>query len=96
MAGEELFTMDPIAALSTALGISRQLALIILLVIGVWSLIWKGFALWKAAKKDHNIAFIIILIANTIGIIEILYIYLFSEMKFFNKKSNTNKKSKKK
>ena len=23
----------------------------LLVVIGIWSLIWKGFALWKAGKK---------------------------------------------
>ena len=40
----------------------------------IWSLIWKGIALWKAAKKNHPIWFGILLIANTLGILEILYI----------------------
>ena len=52
-----------------------------LLVISIWTLIWKGLALWKAAKNNHKIWFIVILIVNTVGILEILYIYVFSEMK---------------
>jgi hypothetical protein len=45
-------------------------------------LVWKGFALWKASKKDHKIWFVAILILNTVGILEILYIYVFSKMNF--------------
>jgi hypothetical protein len=47
----------------------------------VWTLVWKGLALWKAARKNHSIWFIALLILNTIGILEILYIYVFSEPK---------------
>ena len=43
----------------------------------VWSLIWKGFALWKAAAKNNSkIWFIILLIVNSFGILDIIY-YLF-------------------
>ena len=47
----------------------------------VWSLIWKGMALWKAAKLDSRNWFIAILIINTFGILDILYIYVFSKKK---------------
>lgn len=53
-------------------------SLIIILII--WSLIWKGFALWKAAKNHSKAWFIVLLIINTMGILEILYIFLFSKM----------------
>lgn len=46
----------------------------------VWSIIWKGIALWKAARLTHKWWFIIMLIVNTAGILEILYIYVFSKM----------------
>jgi hypothetical protein len=96
MAGEELFSADPTTILASTFGLSKEVAIVIFLVIGVWSLIWKGLALWKAARKPHKIWFVFLLIVNTIGILEILYIYIFSEMKF-SKKSNkeNNKKSKK-
>ncbi len=53
--------------------------LFILLII--WSLIWKGIALWKAARNGHQGWFIVMLIVNTVGILEIIYIYGFSKKK---------------
>jgi hypothetical protein len=47
----------------------------------IWSAVWKGFALWKAAKKDSKYWFIALLVVNTLGILEILYLFVFSEMK---------------
>ncbi len=45
----------------------------------IWSLIWKGFALWKSARNNSQAWFIVLLIVNTLGILEILYIFLFSK-----------------
>jgi len=42
----------------------------------VWSLIWKGFALWKSAELRQKYWFIALLILNTFGILEIIYIFL--------------------
>jgi len=44
-----------------------------------WVLPWKGIALWKAAKKGHKKWFIAILILNTLAILEIIYIFIFSK-----------------
>ena len=41
----------------------------------LWSIPWKGFALWKAARLSHKKWFIILLLANTAGILEIFYLY---------------------
>lgn len=41
----------------------------------IWTTIWKGIALWKAAKRDDQAWFVIMLIVNTLGILEIIYIY---------------------
>jgi hypothetical protein len=46
----------------------------------IWTLIWKGMALWKAAKQGSKVWFVVLLIVNTVGILEILYIYVFSKM----------------
>lgn len=43
------------------------------LLIG-WTVVWKGLALWKAGRLSHKIWFIIILVANTFGILEIIYL----------------------
>ena len=61
-----------------------------LLPLVVWSLIWKGWALWKAAKNDSKPWFIALLILNTAGILDILYIFLFGK-----KSANNNKKRRK-
>ena len=45
----------------------------------VWSIFWKGWALWKAAHREDKKWFIALLVINTGGILEILYIYVFSE-----------------
>ena len=79
--------LQPIA---DALGVSVQVAFAIMIVVSVWALVWKGLALWKSSKKDHKIWFIILLVVNTVGILEILYIYVFSKMNF--KKEKTEKK----
>ncbi|MDQ5883330.1 MAG: hypothetical protein QG654_243 [Patescibacteria group bacterium] len=44
-------------------------------LIIIWSLIWKGLALWKAARNGSKSWFIILLVLNTLGILEIIYIF---------------------
>lgn len=87
MAGEEITSqitqISPyMQQLSDMLGVSGQVALAIIIIISIWSLIWKGLALWKSSKKNHKVWFVIILVLNTIGILEILYFYIFSKMNF--------------
>jgi len=67
----------------------------ILAIVVIWTLIWKGLALWKAAHKNHKIWFVGILVLNTMGILEILYIFLFSKLDF-NKTEKEASKTKKK
>lgn len=50
----------------------------IIMTILVWTLPWKGFALWKSARKGHLGWFIVLLIINTLGILDILYIFVIS------------------
>lgn len=49
------------------------------LLVVLWSLIWKGLALWKAAHEESKIWFAVLLVINTLGILEILYLYVFSK-----------------
>lgn len=52
-----------------------------LILILVWSLAWKGLALWHAARRGQKKWFIPLLVINTAGILEILYLYVFSAKK---------------
>ncbi len=47
----------------------------------VWTLAWKGVALWKSARNGQKKWFIACLILNTLGILEIVYIFYFSKSK---------------
>ena len=46
----------------------------VLLGIGIWEVVWKGLALWKASKTGQKGFFISILIFNTIGLLPISYL----------------------
>ena len=61
-------------------------------VIMIWSYVWKLLALWKSARKGSLAWFAILALVNTVGILEILYIFVFSEMKWLNSKSKSRKK----
>ncbi len=52
---------------------------IIILVLAAWTLYWKYRALWHAAKHEHKVWFVVLLLVNTLGILEILYLYVFSK-----------------
>jgi hypothetical protein len=56
----------------------------VLLAIIAWVLPWKGVALWKAAKNNHKKWFIVILIFNTLALLEIIYIFYFAKKKEIN------------
>jgi len=60
---------------------------VIFFVLVVWSLLWKGLALWRAAKKDDKAWYVILLVINTVGILEIIYLYFVSPVDKSDKKS---------
>jgi len=50
-------------------------------LLALWVLPWKGVALWKAARREEKWWFIALLVLNTVAILEILYIFVFSQKK---------------
>jgi methionyl-tRNA synthetase len=52
--------------------------IVLLIPVIIWSLVWKGVALWKAARNGHTAWFVALLILNTVGLLEIIYIVFFS------------------
>jgi len=49
------------------------------IMLMAWSLVWKGLALWKSARREDKKWFIALLLINTVGILEILYVHVFSK-----------------
>ncbi len=41
----------------------------------LWSSVWKAIALWKAARRGDTAWYVIMLLLNTVGILEIIYIF---------------------
>jgi len=44
-------------------------------LLGIWALVWKGLALWKAAGNKSKGWFIALLLINTLGIMDIIYYF---------------------
>lgn len=51
----------------------------IFVLLALWSLPWKGVALWKAARSGSKPWFVVLLIVNTLGILEAIYIFAVSK-----------------
>jgi len=58
------------------------------LLITVWGLAWKGVALWKSARNGQRNWFIAMLVVNTFGILEIVYVFYFQKNKSEEKVAN--------
>ena len=65
---EELTSQIP----DLALGAGMVIGLIALIV---WSIVWKGIALWKSARNGSKVWYVVMLLVNTVGILEIIYIF---------------------
>mgnify|MGYP003385756327 CR=1 FL=1 len=55
---------------------------IFIAIIALWSLAWKGWALWVAARNQHTWWFVALLIINTAGILDIIYIFAIAKKSF--------------
>jgi len=70
-----------------------QIPAILFFAAYLWSMLWKALALWKAANLKQRNWFVAILILNTLGIVEIAYLFYFAkkrmqlnELKFWETK----------
>ena len=50
-----------------------MLAGIVLLII--WELVWKGIALWHAARMGKTVWFIALLLVNSVGILPLFFLW---------------------
>lgn len=59
----------------------------LIVALAIWTIPWKGYALWLSSQKKNKIWFIVLLFVNTVGLLEIFYIF------FIAKKSDTQNPS---
>lgn len=53
----------------------------ILIAVLFWVIVIKGIALWKSARNSHKGWFIALLLVNSLGLLELVYILWFSKTK---------------
>ena len=58
-----------------------QNGLLFVSLLTLWTLPWKGWALWRAARRQDKWWFIAMLVLNTVAILEIIYIFIVSAKK---------------
>lgn len=49
--------------------------LIIVIILTVWTVVWKIYSVWNAAKHNNKKWFILLLLLNTAGILDMIYIF---------------------
>lgn len=64
-------------------GVAGMTTLVIAVI--AWTLVWKGLAMWRAARSGAKIWFVVLLLVNTVGILDIIY-YFYVNKKSWGKK----------
>lgn len=57
---------------------------LIIIPLVIWSYIWKGLALWRAARNGSKTWYVALLILNTAGILDIIYYFAIGKPKNTN------------
>lgn len=55
--------------------------LLLVTLTTLWTLPWKGWALWLAARRKEKWWFIAMLVLNTLAILEIFYIFAIAKQR---------------
>jgi hypothetical protein len=55
--------------------------ILIIIALMFWVLPWKGISLWYAARQGHKYWFVILLVLNTLAILDIIYIFAVARRK---------------
>lgn len=50
-----------------------------LVLIAAWEFVWKGIALWRSARQNDKAWFVVLLLLNTLGLLPIAYLLVFSK-----------------
>lgn len=56
-------------------GLGAALFTTIVIILALWSAVWKAIALWMSARRKQTAWYVVMIIINTLGILEIIYIF---------------------
>ena len=68
----------------------------LIIIVFIWNIIWKLPALYIAARKRQILWFVVLALVNTMGILEILYLFIFSRHQRKVSNKSVRKRSRKK
>lgn len=54
----------------------------LIVIAALWSVTWKGLGLWHSAQRGQHWWFIILMFINTLGILEIIYLFFVAKLSF--------------
>lgn len=57
----------------------ETIQILIIAAAVIWTIPWKGVALWKSARAGQKGWFVVMLLLNTLAILEIIYIFFYSK-----------------
>lgn len=50
---------------------------VVFFMVTAWSILWKGIALWHSARNSQKWWFIVLMVVNTLGVAELIYLFFF-------------------
>ena len=53
-----------------------------LVLLVIWSVFWKGLCLWHSAQRGSYWWFFVMLVVNTAGILELIYLFGIAKLRF--------------
>ena len=53
----------------------------VFIVLLIWSFVWKAFALYRSGANRSPVWFVVLLVVNTVGILDILYLFVWGKKK---------------
>lgn len=59
---------------------------ILFIILAIWTIPWKIYAVWLACKHNQRKWFVALLILNTVSILEIFYIFYILKKKWVDVK----------
>jgi len=65
---------ETISAMPIFHGLALSVLLPFAIILLAWTVIIKGFALWYAGRNNQKLWFVFLLVVNTLGFIEVLYL----------------------
>jgi len=58
----------------------RDNFVIVLTAVALWSIPWKALALWKSARHSQKWWFVVFILVNTVGLLEIFYLFVLPKL----------------